>query len=151
MIISQKIKRNLINLIENDLIFVFKKDKNIVAVYLFGSYAKGTVSYLSDVDLGILFEDKFTYKELINKYNFYFHQISNILKTNEVDLIILNEAQPSFAYEIIKEGKLLYCNDEEKLKIFIEKTVKEYLDTSSIREEYYFHLRERIRNNKFAR
>jgi len=48
--------------------------------------------------------------------------------TDEVDLVMLNDAPMRFAHTIIKSGNLMYCADTSELAAFIERTVKNYLD-----------------------
>lgn len=147
MIISQKIKTNLTQQI---LSLDFAQDAKVVAVYLFGSYARGCIFPLSDIDLAILFSHYLSREALDKAYNYYYHFICQQLKTNEVDLITLNEAPLSFAYEIIKEGRSIYVGDEDQLKDFKEKVARDYLDTIFLRKEHQFHLKARLENKEFG-
>ncbi len=149
MIISQKIGVNLSKNLE-ELSERLGQERNLSACFIFGSYAIGHVSPLSDVDIAILIDEGQAPIDLSRAYNYYYHLICQELKTNEVDLIILNEAPSSFTYNILKEGKLILLKDEDSLRIFIEKTVRNYLDTASIRQELYFHLRQRLENGVFG-
>jgi predicted nucleotidyltransferase len=45
-------------MIENQIKSFFENEKDIVAVYLFGSYASGKVRSRSDIDLAILFDSR---------------------------------------------------------------------------------------------
>lgn len=128
----------------------FIDEKGVVGIYLFGSYARQRPFPLSDVDIAILLDEDLTQEDWGEKYNYYYHRLCSELKTNAVDVIILNEVPHSFAYTIIKEGRILYVRDEDKLSSFIERTVQNYLENSFIREEGYFHLKERLENKKFA-
>ena len=55
--------------------------------------------------------------------------------TDEVDLVILNDAPDRFAHQILKTGKLLYGNPIQ-LTDFIEKVNKQYLDFKPIRDQF---------------
>ena len=71
--------------------------------------------------------------------------ITFILKTDEVDLVILNRAPISLQYTIISEGKLL-VNREDKLRIdYEEKVSQDYLDSEYMRTEHQKYLFQRIK------
>ncbi len=86
-----------------DLLADFYKDEpNIIFAYLFGGLLKKRPSSLSDVDIAVFVKDinKLNYLELFNK-------ITNILDTDEVDLIILNTAPISLIGRILQNRKIL--------------------------------------------
>jgi len=82
----------------------------IIAIYLFGSFAKGTERGKSDIDLAFVFNDKF-YKEdpfrSLQKAELFSMEISKQLQKS-VDVIILNSASLSFAYHALRKGVCLY-------------------------------------------
>jgi hypothetical protein len=49
---------NIYQVMEKRIRQYFKDKKDVVAVYLFGSYAAGTEGYQSDIDIGIVFDGK---------------------------------------------------------------------------------------------
>ena len=67
--------------------------------------------------------------DLIGKFN-------EVLKTDEVDLVMMNDAPMRFSHNIIKSGKLLYCSNKAELSDFIEKTIKLYLDFRFFRDAF---------------
>ena len=82
----------------------------IIAIYLFGSYAKGTERGKSDIDLAFVFNDKF-YKEdpfrALQKAELFSMEISKQLQKT-VDVIILNSTSLIFAYHVLRKGACLY-------------------------------------------
>lgn len=80
----------------------FMKEPNVLFVYLFGGLMKKTPSPLSDVDLAVYVKNpkKLDYLKLFGK-------ISRILCTEEMDLILLNEAPLSLAGRILQNRKVL--------------------------------------------
>ena len=127
-----------------------KKRKEINAVYLFGSYAKNKVLPLSDIDIAILL------RKGIPKAKYWDYKLDllsvavKILGTEEIDFVVLQEAPFELAYHILRDGKLLFCRDQNEKNFFQERTVRDYLDTQPIREETYFHLKERLQKGRFA-
>lgn len=84
--------------------------KPIIAIYLFGSLAKGKEKAKSDIDLAFVFNERF-YKEdpfrALQEAELLGAEISkNTHKA--VDVVILNGASLSFAYYTIREGMFLY-------------------------------------------
>lgn len=143
--IESNIKERLPKLIEE-----FKQDENIAVFYLFGSYAKDEIKPLSDVDIAVLFKKNVSAKKY---WDFKLNLVSKampVLGTDEVDFVVLNEAPYELAYNILKEGRILFCRDEKWFLEFREKTVMSYLDTQFLREEGYFHLMERIDSGRFG-
>jgi len=55
-------------------------------------------------------------------------KISNILRTNNLDLVVLNTSEmPELKYNIIKKGKLIF--EKEPFRILVEpKILTEYFD-----------------------
>jgi hypothetical protein len=67
--------------------------------------------------------------DLIGKFN-------EVLKTDEVDLVMMNDAPMRFSHNIIKSGKLIHCKNKIELIDFIEKTIKLYLDFRFFRDTF---------------
>ena len=106
---------------------LFQQYPEIKLVYLFGSQAKGKKGPLSDYDFAIYIEvgDKRKVFEIRLQL---LGEISKILHTDKIDLIILNKVMaPELKYNIIKEGNLIF---ERKLyKLLVEpKILNEYFD-----------------------
>ncbi len=118
------------------LINEIKKISEINALILFGSIAKGSRKPLSDIDLALLFKkgvekEKYSSIELL-----VFDIISSILKTEEFDLAILNNAPPKIAYNILKDGKILFVKDKMSFIGFKENIIKYYLDFKYYEDEF---------------
>jgi len=85
------------------------KFDGVVAVLLFGSYARGDYDEYSDYDLLVIFEDKTSmwdsWKELFRAVGNFRMNIHVIPETLEE----LKRANPSFQEELVKFGKVLYA------------------------------------------
>jgi predicted nucleotidyltransferase len=127
-----------------------RRDKFIAALYLFGSYAKDQIKPLSDIDIAVLLKKNVPSGKYWDLKINLLSKVMPILGTDEVDFVVLNEAPYELCYNILKEGKTLFCHEENWLLEFKEKTVMNYLDTQFLREEGYFHIMERIKSGRFG-
>lgn len=97
--------------------------------YLFGGLAKGEATPLSDIDFAIylnpgadMSEQKL---EIIGK-------LIDILKTDEIDLVILNHAPLPLRMQILKNRKILVDKIPFKRHVYESLTMREYFDFSFI-------------------
>ena len=113
-----------------------REDKNIAAFYQFGSSLRGYLNPLSDLDLAVLLDKKVPDDKFIEEYLKIFGIATDILKIDELDLVILNEVPIRFAHNILKTGRLLFCNDVVQLAGFIENNFKRYPDFIYYKNKY---------------
>jgi predicted nucleotidyltransferase len=94
----------------------FENEKDLVAVYLFGSCADGRERPSSDVDLAILFDnrDRETVTQRLDKY---LVALSRSLR-KDVHLIAMDFAGEALLKQIFKKGECLVVNDSKKLAYF---------------------------------
>ncbi len=109
-----------------------KKQDFVRVAYIFGSAAKGTSGPLSDIDLAFYLDERLSKKQMFDKKLFLINEISRILNTDKFDIVIMNEANLLFNFNIIKDGKVLDCKDEHFRILFETDTMSKSLD-----REYY--------------
>ena len=116
---DKKIKEKLDNLLGEA-----RKDKDILAVALFGSFVKG--GYYRDIDVCL-----FLNKKLSDKKRF-----SKLLKYNKYDLFdvkIFDELPLYIRKRVLEEGNLLLCKNEDRLYEVAFNTIKDF----NLFEKYY--------------
>ncbi len=112
----------------------FSARPEIKVGYLFGSQAKGEANVTSDTDIGILIEKNKVPKNVAYGYKAkIITELINLLKTEKVDLIILNESPLFLRFRIIREGIILCSKDEKRRVEFEVETMRRYFD----RKFYY--------------
>jgi predicted nucleotidyltransferase len=81
---------------------LFMNDPNIIFAYLFGGLLKKELNPLSDVDIAVFVRNtkRVNYLELFTK-------ITNVLSTDEVDLIILNNSPLSLTGRTLHLRRIL--------------------------------------------
>lgn len=110
----------------------FKAKPEIVLVFLFGSQAKGLARGFSDWDIGVYFKPK-EYLELEKREEYprenkIWSDLIDLLKTDDVDFVVLNRARPSLVYSILKSGIPLKITDKKLYFDLLCKTYYEALD-----------------------
>lgn len=119
-----------------DIVKRISEDDIVVALFIFGSGAKGKLKPLSDLDFGILLSMKLDKKGRFEKQLELIGTFNETFKTDEIDLVLMNDAPIRFSYNILRDGKLLFCRDRTKLVDFVERTVKLYLDFKFFRDDF---------------
>ena len=112
------------------------KDSEVVALFSFGSLAKGALKPLSDLDFAVLVSKRIDPENRFKKHLQLIGLFNQVFKTDEIDLVLLNDLSIGFSYNIIFSGRLLYCANHPELNEFIERTVKIYLDFKFFRDEF---------------
>ena len=107
---------------------LFTRYKEIKLVYLFGSQATKKTTSLSDYDFAVYLDPKTTINRKKEIILILITEISVILKTNNIDLLVLNNAMfPLLKFNILKEGVLIY--QQPPYKILVEPAIyNEYFD-----------------------
>ncbi len=109
----------------------FFKDRNDVALaFLFGSFASGTITVRSDIDVGILFHELPDFYEINNIKE----DLTSIFK-REIDVVALNDASPILKMQILKSGTIVYQADNNYFTEFYGSTVSQYDDLKQIRKK----------------
>ena len=91
----------------------FSNKDEVVAVYLFGSYASGKNRTFSDIDIGILLNR--ADPESVNQQKMgYLTELSRIIR-KDVHPVILNFASEVLMKQIFSKGRCILINDSKKL------------------------------------
>ncbi len=106
----------------------FKSREYVELAYLFGSTAEENRGPLSDIDIGIYLSSKPTKGERIEKRLELTAELAGFLKTESVDLVVMNDSSAVINFEIIKSNIPVFIRDED-FKIDVEQKVMSlYLD-----------------------
>jgi uncharacterized protein len=113
-----------------DLTPILEKDKRVKFAYLFGSRARGATGPLSDTDVAVYFDRRIKLGEY--RLNL-MERLAKILKSDKLDLVVLNQAPPLLKHEIIKYGRLLKDDASRRIPFEVE-VIRECLDTAYLRQ-----------------
>lgn len=98
---------------EKELTEYFSSKDSVTLAYLFGSTVRGDTGKLSDVDIGILLDEKLSKEDCFDLELKLISEITILIKKNKIDLVVLNEAPLLLAHNIIKEGIVLKSDEAE--------------------------------------
>ncbi|RLI72728.1 nucleotidyltransferase domain-containing protein [Archaeoglobales archaeon] len=99
-----------------------KTHPNVIAIYLFGSYAKGEQTPMSDIDIAVILRNPTAESEA---------EIASFSSPN-IEVVLFHRLPLYIKFEVFKYGKELFVGDEEELLQIKMKVMREYLDTTHL-------------------
>lgn len=125
------------------------KGYSVVVAYVFGSYARGSASALSDLDIAVFLAPDLSKSERFDARLRLSGELSAITG-REVDVIVMNDAPLSLSYEIIKGGMTVLCGDKDaKAEIELD-ILSRYLDRRYYDKRRAQHLLGQVKTRGFA-
>ncbi len=105
----------------NIIIEKAKKDKQVIAVALFGSYSRNEQKKNSDVDICIFLNKKYSNLEMSTKRLNFLKEVSN-----KFDIQIFQQLPVYIRIRILKEHKILFVKNEDLLYELAFDAIKEF-------------------------
>lgn len=102
--------------------------------YLFGSVAQGRERADSDLDVAVQFGDPIAperYGELRVQI---LTDLVGLTHTDDVDLVVLDDASPLLAFKVIDTGRLFLGERLQQVR-FEVRTIQRYIDTAPLRRK----------------
>lgn len=126
--------------------------EEILLAYLFGSFSRGVSTPLSDIDIAVLIhgdisEEKYPYgyrSELLT-------YLMKGLRTNRIDLVILNDAPPFLKFQVVRHGQIIISMSEDKRIDFQVKTISRYNDVKRLMSIQQRYITERLKNGTYGK
>ncbi|MCD6540704.1 nucleotidyltransferase domain-containing protein [Candidatus Bipolaricaulota bacterium] len=107
-----------------------EQDPEVLAVIRFGSRARGEDIPDSDIDICLVLEPR-SYSDLeLSKKKL------DYLAEFDLDIHIYQQLPLYIRHRVLKEGKVLFCRDEDVLYDLAFRTIREYEDFKHIYREY---------------
>ncbi len=120
----------------------------IIFAFLFGSYAEGRATDISDIDVGI-YTDKVLSLTDIGMITAHLEKMAR----KKTDLLILNDLykkKPVLSFEVISKGNLIFCKDPTKLTEFKKNVFLYYADSQPLRDMIDMTFRKRLKSGRFG-
>ena len=111
----------------------FSRKKEIVAVYVFGSYATAKCRSLSDIDIGILL-DVNCVNQAVKIRQECLPDLSRLLR-KDVHLTVLNSASEALLRQVFEKGRCILINNQKKLSVYTMTTFVRITDFAFYREK----------------
>jgi len=109
---------------------VFRDRTDVIAVYLFGSVARGETRIDSDVDVGVLFVQP--PPRTLDGPRFSLEGELERLLGRDVDLVVLNDAPVDLRIRVLRDGHVLVDRDRTARLAFEVQTRNEYFDLEPV-------------------
>lgn len=134
--------------LEDRLRTALERYPEVLVAYLFGSVARDRPGPLSDVDVAVLLAEDGGHTgrplDLLG-------DLAAAAGTDDIDLVVLNEAPNELAFRVIRDGRLLLCRDERTRVRHRVRTILEYLDLEPLRRALAEGLRHRLTEGTYGR
>jgi predicted nucleotidyltransferase len=128
MIKYNKLPENIEPLIAKALAYL-QSNLDILFAYLFGSFGKGRPLPLSDVDIAIFLKEP---TDFLEKRMEILGALMDLLRTDEIDLVILNKAPLTLRMKILESKKVVVDHIPSRRHLFESLTIREYFDFSMV-------------------
>ena len=128
----------------SDVKHFLEDEKEILALYLFGSHSEGLAHIRSDVDLALLLASE------VDEGCFFEYRLRYLAElkrffVRELDLIILNQVPPLLQFQVLKKGQLIF-DREPDARAELEMTMLNHYYLSKRFYDFHFdHLIQRIK------
>src|ERR671914_442916 len=121
----------------------------VVSAFVFGSMATGRTTPLSDVDVWP--DPELPSRERLGAQLHLMAEAAAALHTDEVDVVILNDAPPLLQHRAMR-ARLSLVERRPKARVRLEaEALLRYLDTKPLREELARGLQKRVAEGRFGR
>jgi uncharacterized protein YutE (UPF0331/DUF86 family)/predicted nucleotidyltransferase len=99
------------------------------AAYLAGSLStRTTFGHLTDIDIAILLMEQIKSDQFLDYQLYFFSELAKRLESDNIDVVILNQASLLLKLQVIKYGQILFSRDDKLRVAFETKAVMDYLD-----------------------
>jgi len=123
----------------------------VVAGLLIGSHARGNPGQLSDVDVAVWHDPSLDPGGRSSLRLEVAAEAARALDTDEIDVILLNDAPPLMRHRAIRDGRRLVERDRDERVRLETSAILEYLDTAPLRAELHRGMRRRMEEGRFGR
>lgn len=123
---------------------VLQNIPQIEAAYVFGSQSAGTANGESDYDLALFVKDKekINVREILTKIGSVFPNMEKL----HLSIVDLKNSSPSFLFQIVKNGKPIYCKSEIEKTNLEARVMHMFYDDEHRQNIYFSYLEQKYAN-----
>jgi uncharacterized protein len=122
-----------------------------MAASLVGSQATGKAGPLSDVDVAVWLDPVLGPRERVERSVNLGGAAAAALGTDEIDLIVLNDASPLMRHRAMRDGVRLVERDRDARVRLEARGLLDYLDTAPLRAQLAAGVARRLSEGRFGR
>ena len=124
------VRRDALRRLGDDLARGLRAESAIRLAWLFGSRVREAARAESDVDVAVLVDDACAdgAQALHDARRRLVPAMTHAVRSDLIDLVILNNAPPLLCHRVIRDGILLYARSDVERVRFMRRTLGEYLD-----------------------
>ena len=121
--------KSLMRLLEKKIKIFLVKQLKPQTIYLFGSYVKGNFNINSDIDIAVLLNKK------VNKFCLFDTACElGAIIDRDVDLVDFEDVPLTLRFQILKNKKIIYCQDNEQRLYYEMMALSKYQKLNDERE-----------------
>lgn len=130
--------------------FIIKIDKKypIKFAYLFGSRAKKTENAMSDIDIALMFNNKYDAVDEVFIRGYIIEEGKSYFNL-DVDIVPLDKASLALKYEVIKDGIIIKDSTDAARAEFESLALREYFDFRYYADIYNESMIRNIKSKKY--
>lgn len=136
------------DVLKRELAFFFERYQEVISAYLFGSVAEDRTTPMSDIDVAVLIDEAQIQKGNY-PYGYGAHltgRLMSALRSNKIDLVVLNETTPLLQHRILSRGTRIFCrNPLLERQAFVD-ALHYYQNTAPLRRVQQLYLAQYLRN-----
>jgi predicted nucleotidyltransferase len=102
--------------------------------------ATGNAGPLSDIDIAVYLDPKLDNERMVNDILQLGVELEKKLRTENIDVVNLNEANPPMKFNAVKTGIQILVRDEGEYEDFVIRTLSEYYDHLDFLERQYHYV-----------
>ncbi|MGH7149742.1 MAG: type VII toxin-antitoxin system MntA family adenylyltransferase antitoxin [Planctomycetota bacterium] len=136
--------------IEREIAEYARGTPDVLATWLFGSRAEGPGTRLSDLDVAFLL-DEAPGTDLFERRLALRADLAERLRTDALDVVVLNGAPVGLRFTIVRRGRLLFCRDELARIRFEADARSRWFDMEPFRSVLARGLQRRLAEESFGR
>lgn len=117
---------------------------------VFGSVGRGDAHRLSDLDVGVVFEDDLDRRERFRHLDRLTAALADVTGRDAVDVVDLESAPPAIGYEALADGVLI-LGDEGDATALEARLLSQKLDFAPVKREWAEALETRLDDGSYGR
>ncbi len=121
--------------------------KDVIAVYLYGSFAKGNPHKRSDIDIAVLFDGKVNLYHRLGKI---YSDLCDLKLPAEPEVRELNLNQSPLYLLNVTHGKLIYSKNDTKRANFEVTVMNIFRDTEYLRSLKYDYMKKSLKEGTYG-